>query len=120
MNGAIFSAVALAVACVFPAAVAAQHPETLGHDPDRGYEWVAASRVLTADGSVDDRQSIHERLREGIDWQLKHSAPNHGFEEGQIPPPESCATRLSYVSLSPPPKPLAGSLTRRFYCPTWP
>lgn len=111
MNRTVFSTVtlvALVVTLFFPTAVAAQHPETLGFDPDRGYEWVAASRVLRADGSLDDRQSTHEWLKEGIGWQLKHSAVDHGFKEGRTPSPESCATRLSYVS--PPPPEVAGGM----------
>ena len=97
----------LLVATTLASVVRAQHPETLGYDVDRGYEWVAASRVLNADGSLND-QPMHEWLREGVDWQLKHSKVDHGSREGRIPPPESCATRLSYVSS--PPTEVAGGL----------
>ncbi len=69
-----------------PTAVAAEgHPQTLGkRDRDRGYEWVAASRVLTSDGFVK-AGGVHERLRKGLEEQLQQSAADHGLEDGEVP-----------------------------------
>ncbi len=76
---------ALLVPQLASAAFAEGHPTTLGNrDIDFGYEWVAASRVLTADGFVKST-GVHDRLREGLEWQLQRSAVDHGLENGDVP-----------------------------------
>ena len=81
---------------------AGDHPNTVGpHDPDRGYAWYAASRVLTADGSVKAAR-LPRWLRKGLEWQVQRSSTEHGLEDGQVPPSrEHCAPRLGFVTWPP-------------------
>jgi len=59
-------------------------PDTWGvFDVDRGYEWVAASRALTLEGLVETT-GVHERLRRGLEWQLRGSSVDHGLKDGEI------------------------------------
>lgn len=68
-------------------------PDTWGvFDVDRGYEWVAASRALTVEGLVATT-GVHDRLRRGLEWQLRGSSADHGLKDGEIAATEEwCAS----------------------------
>jgi len=82
----------LALATTQPATLQADdHPTTLGNgDSKYGFEWVAASEVLSDDGSLASRP-MHRLLREGLEWQLQNAPKPGAFAEAELPPPESCA-----------------------------
>ncbi len=66
---------------------AGTHPRSVGErDPKRGYDWVAASGVLTASGSVKTA-GVHERLRRGLEWQVQNGAAAMDREDQCAPPP---------------------------------
>ena len=78
------------------------HPKTLGHrDLDRGYEWVAASRALTADGFVKSA-GVHERLRRGLEMQVQPVTADHGFEDGDIPSSNRWCANVDTPGSEPP------------------
>ena len=97
LQGLVFGALFL---IALPAA--AGHPTTVGErHPDWGYEWVAASRVLRADGSV--KRGFGVDVRDHLEWQLQHGATDHGLEDG-VPSQEQefCSPRFwLYVSPFP-------------------
>ncbi len=88
----------LAALAVFALPVMGGHPRTLGkRDTDRGYEWIAASRVLNADGSLKGRIP-GEWLREGLEWQVQRSRIRHGLDEGGVPSSnEFCAPKQPFA-----------------------
>ncbi len=94
-------AVVLAALLASVGAGAEEHSRTLGdYDSRRGYEWVVASRLLNADGSVKLSTRMPERLRKGLEWQLQNSAPAPDLEDGEIPSPDQCAPHPPDVTSS--------------------
>ncbi len=96
--------VVIALAVLLPAlpARSGANLETWGtYDPERGYEWVAASQVLTPAGLVK-AAGVHDRLRRGLDWQIQSSRVDHGLRDGEVADTDewcalSKAPRGSYV-----------------------
>ena len=65
-------------------ALSGDTPDVWGaYDTDWGYAWVAAARALTADGLVKP-VGVHDRLRQGLEWQIQKSAADHGLRDGEI------------------------------------
>lgn len=91
----VASIVVLLATYLLPAPVVGQeHPRVLGQRESWGYEWVAASMALDADGSVSPNMPmlLHERLtsRSNRFENRFGSAHEHGLREGEIPPEEFC------------------------------
>ncbi|MCY4559173.1 MAG: hypothetical protein OXF79_22905 [Chloroflexi bacterium] len=74
-------------------APASEHPEAWGwtrgawmltpeYRYEEGPEWVAASRVLTADGSLRHVR-MHKATRDGLEWQFERSSLAPGFADGE-------------------------------------
>ncbi len=83
-------------------ASAGSHPKTLEHrDLDRGYEWVAAGRALTADGFVKS-SGVHERLRRGLEMQVQPITVDHEFEDGDIPSSDHWCAPVDVAGGEPP------------------
>lgn len=78
------------------------HPQTLGHpDLNRGYEWVAASRALTAGGFVKST-GVHERLRRGLEMQVQPVTMNHEFKDGDVPSSDRWCAAVDMPDSEPP------------------
>ncbi len=78
----------------------AGHPTAIG-EGHMGYEWVAASHLLTTDGSVKGGE-VGEDARHHLEWQLQYGVEGYGLEDG-LPSQEQefCAPRFP-LFVSPP------------------